>query len=405
MCMFAMVAIHSCQMLEGEGMDGQESGNLQLVVEKKLPGTTRAAGDVNTSDFEVKITNGSGYKAEYVVANLPSAISLTVGEYNVEAHTPGDMQKKMAAPYFKGEEQMSIAAGVTTQTVVNCKQQNSKIQINYGSDFLSTYSEWTITVDDGSNSVLVFDNTEETVNPVYWQFDEGVKALQLNLIAVPNDGGNSIRGRMTITKANASERYDDDNEDYTGGDAIVINIGTVEPTPEEPTTGKGNIKVTVNATFENNDETVLIPVDWEDGGEETTDAPSIVFSSEEVTASATEGPELNATIEASAGLKSIKVKATSTGGFEAAMEDLEESGLRLKTGHELIGDEMLPGIFEGLGVEATMPNEGDKKYVFNIANFYQFLAIYGAGDTTFSIDVTDMERNTTSGSVLVKITE
>lgn len=402
--MFAMMATYSCQMLEGEDVDGKEYGNLQLTVEKKLPGATRANGDVNTSDFEVAITNNSGFKADYVVSNLPNAINLTVGNYNVVAHTPGEIQKKMSVPYFYGEEEMSIEAGLITQTTVKCKQQNSKMQVNFGSDFRETYSSWVVTIDDGNNSVLVFDEKEDTPNTVYWLFDEGVKSLTLNLTATPRGGGNVVKGRMTIDKASAAERYDDDKEEFGGGDAIVINIGLVDPKPE-PTAGKGNIKITVDATFENHDESVEIPVDWQDGDEVKTGAPTIVFTAEEVSATAAGGPELNATIEAASGLKSVKVKAVSTGGFAVAMEDLEESGLRLKTGHELIGDEMLPSVFEGLGVEATMPNEGDKIYVFNIANFYQFLAIYGASETTFHITVTDMEGNVATGSVLVKITE
>lgn len=402
--MFAMMAMPSCQMLEGESVDSKEYGNLQLSVEKKLPAATRAKGDVNSSDFEVTITNNSGFKADYVVSDLPNTINLTVGNYSVVAHTPGEIQKKMSVPYFYGEEQMSIEAGLITQTTVKCKQQNSKMQVNFGSDFRETYSSWIVTIDDGNNSVLVFDEKEDTPNTVYWLFDEGVKTLTLNLTATPRDGGNVVKGRMTISKASAAERYDDDKEEYGGGDAIVINIGLADPKPEL-TTGKGNIKITVDATFENHDESVEIPVGWDEGDEDDKNAPTIVFSSEEVSATAAGGPELNATIKSSLGLASVKVMAVSTGDFAVAMDDLEESGLHLKTGHELIGDEMLPSIFEGLGVEATMPNEGDKNYVFNVANFYKFLAVYGASETTFHIIVTDMEGNKTTGSVLVKITE
>lgn len=407
----AAISISSCQMLEGEDKDDLLYGDLQLKIEKKEPGITRAAGDVNTDDFQVSITNASNYNAEYVVKNIPETITLPVGEYSVSACSPIEFQKKMSEPYFSGTANLTIKDGVTTQTVVNCKQLNSKISVNYGEAFCATYSEWVITIDDGSNTVLLFDNTENNPNTIYWQFGDNVKTLRVNITATPADGSNKVKGSMTITKADATERYDDDNENYSGGDAITLNFGLGDADETITNTGNGNISISVNAKFENFSEMVSIPVVWEDDNTDTDDSESggqtvqdihIVFSANNVSysISAQDAPSsLNAEIETPKGMASTKVKIETTcQAFKAALEDLVDSELNLLNGHELVGDEVLPFVFSSLGLgDIPMPAAGSTSYTFPIATFFPFIEMYMEGYTTadfnFLITVTDQNGN------------
>lgn len=410
----SLMGLSACQMLEGEGEVVTDAGNLDLSVQVNKPMAVRAVGDVDVNDFEVEIASTAvdGYKASCLVKDLPASLSLPVGDFQVTAHTPGESAKRMSEAYYLGERTLSIKNGVTTQAELVCRQVNSKIQVLYGEGFLSAYSQWTITIDDGGTMALVFDQTDQNPQAVYWIFESQVSELTVNFAGVEAATGAPVKGRSKIRKADANEKYDNDNEFFCGGDAIVLNF--VQDMGDIPvTTGSLNgLTITANCTFADEIEEETIPVVWEDDedgdddeNEDNGGKPTISFTAAAVDATAADGPELNADIQASKGIRSILVKAQSTGGFQAAMIDLQESGLNLLEGHELVGDEVLPAVFEGLGVEASMPSEGDTSYLFNIANFYQFLAIYGAGATTFSIVVEDMEGNKAEGSVIVNIME
>lgn len=418
--MIAM-SIVSCQMLDGEDGENKLFGNLQLTVQKKEPGTTRAVGDIDTRDFLVKIADGADYNAQYVVGTMPETMKLPVGNYTVEACSPGELSKTMTAPYYSGKASMEIKDGITTQTVVNCKQQNSKIMVNYGEEFRNAFSEWTITINDGNTMALLFDNTQSTVSPVYCVFDDNVKTLRVNIVATPTDGSNKVKGSLTITKADATEHYDEDNENFSGGDAITLNIGLGNADEPYTPVGNGILSVSANMQFNNYDEAVSIPVVWEgdeqqgtddgDKGQGDGDAISITFSSNDVTYSISKqnAPNpLDALIEAKEGLSSVKVKIETTcSAFEAALADLAESDLHLLTGHELVGDQILPFVFSSLGMgNVSMPEDGATSYTFPIASFYQFIEMYmdGVASADFSFDITVVDKKGSIGTSTLNLT-
>ena len=405
----AIFGLASCQMLENEPESEKTMGQLQLNV--ALPAThTRAV----TDNFQVTISGPNNYSAQYAAATLPQSLALPVGQYTVKAQTPGTLEKVMDHAFYQGSESFEIKSGITTQTEVICKQLNIQVQMRYGKEFTDTYKSWMVTIEDGANSVLSFTEANPAPAPIYWNVGETVEKFTINIEAQPKAAGaNPVKGRMSITKSDASEDYEGDSDYYKGGDIIQINLTQgegdtpVDPVEPENTTVALGLSIKTDLTFAYTEETVSIPVIWEkpEPAPDVKGAPTIVFTAPSVEATAENGPALSATIKADAGLKSILVKAVSDGGFQAAMEDLEDSGLHLVTGHELVADELLPGVFSGLGIEAEMPQSGDKEYIFNIANFYKFMAIYGTGTTTFSIVVTDMDGQTAEGSVVVTIKE
>lgn len=408
-------------MLEGEqGLsNNSDCGKLQLTIQTPAKLESRAAGQIDTDNFEVTITGTGNFTRNFTASQLSTGVDLPVGEYNVQANTPGSLEKIMDHAYFLGSNTVTVKKDLTTQAEILCKQQNVMLKLNYGAEFINAYRSWNITIDDGAESVIVFDEQEENPAARYWLLGEGTTVLTVNLTAQPNDeNANVVKGRMTLRKADAEIVYDDDDEAYKGGDSVVINVTLNNgDAPEEEHFGALGITISSNLTFANTNETVKIPVVWEsdpiedpeetpeEGGDETHDLPAIVFTASSVEVVDGNGPELNATITADAGLKSIKVKAVSSGGFQDTLEDLESEGLSLLSGHELVGDQLLPGLFETLGADAAMPSEGDKTYVFNITNFYNLIGMYGPSTTTFSIVVTDMDGNEVNGSVQVIIVE
>ena len=240
--------------------ESYEMGALELDVTVKQPvSNSRAESTVATNDFPVVIQGTSTgiedvTKEFATLDEVPESIEVPVGKYNVSSHTPGELKKKMDAPYYKGDTDISVSKDIQAVANVICKMANSRIQINYGEDFKSSFQSWTITVDDGSNSALTFTDKDENPAPVYWLFDEGVKSITVNITAITNDE-NKIKDRRVFTKSDASEEYEDVGDAFTGGDAIEIDMGAIE-------TSTGNvtgITIEANITFENHEENVEIP--------------------------------------------------------------------------------------------------------------------------------------------------
>ena len=219
---FVLVGICSCTKddeLAGKG----DSGLLSLNVEAVLPKVTR--GPVETNDFVVVIagktgSNTASISKQYVVSELPEELRLPVGDYTVSAHSPEELTKQMNAPYYGGSVDVNIMKDVTSQTEVKCKIKNTKIQLVYSSDFLAHFSDWTITIDDGSNSVISFNNSlGNNPKPFYYYLgEEGTSKLIVNISATTKDGKKITDSRI-ITKNQVDESYQDDNSNFVGGDA------------------------------------------------------------------------------------------------------------------------------------------------------------------------------------------
>lgn len=377
--------------------ESYEMGALELDVTVKQPvSNSRAESTVATNDFPVVIQGTSTgiedvTKEFATLDEVPESIEVPVGKYNVSSHTPGELKKKMDAPYYKGDTDISVSKDIQTVANVICKMANSRIQINYGDDFKSSFQSWTITVDDGSSTALTFTNENENQAPVYWLFDEGVKSITVNIIAIKNDG-NPIRDRRVFTKSDASEDYEDVGDEFVGGDAIEIDMGAIE-------TSTGNVTgITINAniTFENHEDNVEIPtIDEEENGsneggdegetpEEPTEDLSVTCVDDNGTDLFEQGvqftsqsgsyPSTNINISAKNGLKSLKVTIISGNeGFDGAVEEfgLTDLDLLSEKGKEL------EQILISFNVSIPMPVEGCTEYNFPVGKFYSMMDTYG----------------------------
>lgn len=400
--------------------ESYEMGALELDVTVKQPvSNSRAESAVATNNFPVVIQGTSegieDVKKEFnTVDEVPESILVPVGKYNVSSHTPGELEKKMDAPYYKGDTDISVSKDIQTVANVICKMANSRIQINYGDDFKSSFKSWTITVDDGSSTALTF--TNENQAPVYWLFDEGVKSITVNIVAIKNDG-NKIRDRRVFTKSDASEDYEDVGDEFVGGDAIEIDMGAIE-------TSTGNvtgITIEANITFENHEDTVDIPtVDEDDSDESTEPTPTpdegnvTLNLPDDVTYSISAGDapaSADAYIASEAGLDKIVVTIVAgNDAFQAILVDLTMDGqsfLSENGGVDLINNSDFGNLVSTVGSEA--PTDGCKEYTFPIGAFFTFLDMTGATDPgkshEFHITVTDKEGNEKTGVFKVTINE
>lgn len=394
-----------------------EMGALELDVTVKQPvSNSRAESDVPTNNFPVVIQGTSedieDVKKEYnTVDEVPETIQLPVGNYNVSSHTPGELQKKMDAPYYAGNTDITVTKDIETVANVVCKMANSRIQVNYGDEFKTSFKSWTITVDDGSETALTFTNEDENPAPVYWLFGENVKSITVNITATTTSGS-TVKDRRVFTKSDASENYEDVGDAFTGGDAIEINMGVTESTTGNVT----GITINANITFENHEDTVDIPtidepqepIEPTPEGEVTLNLPADVTYS----ISAGDAPaSADAYIASEAGLDKIVVTIVAgNDAFQAILVDLAMDGqsfLSENGGVDLIDNADFGNLVSTVGSEA--PTDGCKEYTFPIGTFFTFLDMTGATDPgkshEFHITVTDKNGEEATGVFKVTINE
>ena len=416
----------------GDGSEKAGTGRMALDVSLLEPQSTRAESPV--TNYPVTVYNAAGDVVKFynTVADVPESEVLSVGNYVVESHTPGGIEKKMEYPYYEGTKDMEIQAGLTSDVKVVCKMQNSKITVQYDGKFLTAFREWTITLNDGSDMALSFIQTDGNFpRPVYWWFKEEdqVEKLILNFRAVTVNGDN-VAYATAISKQDPTStetQYDDDRTYFAGGDAIVLKFTAVEDTKGTVT----GIEVKATVTFTETDETIDLDVTDKGGftpggddnpnnpgdgkddptptpgeGEITLDLPGLIkLTYFDFTADPTQGDTY---IAAEKGLKSIMVRIESD-NEEDMIESLKEitanpdyNGLDFLSGAEVVGNENIVRLFQDLGKNLSVPNEGDKEYLFPIGNFFSLLCVI-KGEHTFILNVTDMEGSSKSGQVVVTV--
>lgn len=412
---FFGIGVSSCVNEEFPTTDAKQ-GSVSLDVDHLKPSATRA---IETADFPVAIYDAEGNKevASYDKASLvPKQIKMSVGNYYAVAHTPGVMDKIMDKPYYSGRDDFEILPNINTVSTVVCRMANGSFKINFSDDFAGSFTNWTISIDDGTSSAIIYTFAKDGWTPpvTYMAFEEKVEVLNVNFTGITTSG-NRIAASNKLTKKAASEQYDSDNPYFSGGDAIEIEFRPVESTEGDIT----GITLKADIQFEESEEDFEMEVedntsaggDDEGGNEDTpgeggdSDAIILDLPSDMIVSGETD-PSLGDTYIASEnGLKSITVKISSTseemiGSLALLSENYE--GVDFLKGTEVVDNQGLVTLFtEGLGQELSVPSQGDKEYTFPIGNFFNLLAFL-PGEHTFTLTITDMNGNTKNG--ILKLT-
>jgi hypothetical protein len=408
---FVGLGLSSCVSEELSAEDARK-GSMSLTVDKLEPSATRA---VETADFPVAIfslSDNQEYASYEKVSLVPKQIKMPVGMYYAEAHTPGEFLKYMTAPYYAGREEFEILQATNTHTKVTCRMANGSITVRFSDEFLTAFSDWTITIDDGAESALVYTREKDGTEPetTYMRFEENNDVLNVNFKG-KTQNGNSINASNKLTKKAADEQYDSDDTNFSGGDLIVIYFNPVEGTDGDIT----GITLNADIAFDDNETEGDFEIGVEDnteeeGGEDTpgegggdSDAITLKLPADMI-ASATTDPSLGDTYIASEnGLKSIVVKVSTTSDeMVSSLQDLYDNyGVNFLGGTEVVGNKKMVELFSELGQPLAVPAEGDTEYTFPIGNFFTLLAFL-PGEHTFTLTITDMEGNTKDG--ILKLT-
>ena len=437
-----LVGLTSCK----EKFDNnEETGSFVVSIEAKDPEkhgdkvAARASG-ISASDFPVSIMGQKGTPVEDVTREFPSVSSLPakpillpIGQYVVAAHTPGNLEKQMKHPYFAGEKAIDILKNVTTTTKVVCKMKNSKIQLTYQDDFKESFTDWHITIDDGTGSVMVFTEKELNPEPIYYHFGEnGAEFLTMNVRAKTTTG-NTVVKMVRLSKADADESYEEDTPNFTGGDGLKLDM-TLGQNPE----GDLQIKVNVNIQFSNHDDDWDINVNDKEqdlpnnddafvpgggdsgnggnggGGESSSDIALNLPAdfSYSLSGNPAKPGSANAVFSTPKGLKSAVVKIiTNNDGFKTTLETAAfDTPGALLAGAELIGNQGIQKLFtdmgltDGSGQPKTTPKKGDTEYTFPLSTFFTFLDMF-TGTHQFQLTLQDNAGGSITKTLTITITE
>lgn len=411
---FVGIGMSSCVNEEFPTIDSRQ-GSVSLDVDHLKPSATRA---VETADFPVAIYALEGDKevASFDKASLvPKQIKMSVGNYYAVAHTPGVMDKIMDKPYYSGRDDFEILPNINTVSTVVCRMANGSFKISFSSDFSQAFTSWTVSIDDGTSSAIIYTYEKDGWTPpvTYMAFEENVEVLNVNFTGITKSG-NRIATSNKLTKKAASEQYDSDNPYFSGGDAIEIEFRPVESTEGDIT----GITLKADIQFEESEENFEMEVEdntsgGNEGGEGGEDTPGEGGDSEAITLNLPQDmtvgmdtdPSLGDTYIASEnGLKSISVKMSSTSeDMISSLQGLSENynGVDFINGAEVVGNQEMVRLFSELGQTLDVPAEGDTEYTFPIGNFFTLLAFL-PGEHTFTLTITDMNGNTKDG--ILKLT-
>lgn len=414
----AILSLASCEMkneLTGSLVDKQDMGSVELGISVKQPvSQTRAEETVATNNFPVTIQGTSAETAdvlkEYATLDeVPSTISVPVGNYTVSSHTPGELQKKMENPYYAGSTDITVSKGITSEVNVVCRMANSRIQMKYGDDFKAAFSTWTITVDDGTETALSYTESDLNPAPVYWYFGDNITSITVNIKAVTTKG-NTVTERRVFQKKDAAEQYEEVGDVFTGGDALEINMGTVESSTGELT----GITITANITFENESESVEIPTtNPDEGGDSGTEPPtgdginitepagnSFLTDGVDINNGAFPDKEIKILMSVPDGIQNLYVKVETTNSvFEGMVAGM---GLTAENGLDLTSQE---AIDQALGNLFPLPEAGQTNYSFTLSETLLYLLKDFDGEHQFMLTVIDKNNQQASATLTVRVTK
>ncbi len=405
----SVVALTSC-VSENLDFGNDEMGVLALSVDIAQP-QSRAITEVTSYPVVIYDAEGNVKFSYNSVEEVPATIRTGVGNYTAESHTPGGLEKKMSYPYYKGTKNFEILPNTKSEVEVTCTMQNSQIVVNYNGDFMDVFTSWEITLSDGDGAALSFTNTSSSAPVYYWFGENGAEELTLNFRGTTADGS-TVVARNTLTPSQASSGYDNDQENFCGGETLTLNF-----TPAESEDGSiSSVTINANVTFTETNETVDVVVvdksNMDDPGNDPTPGPgpgddgSIILNlPQNMTVNAATDKSLGDTyIKCDNKIKSIKVAIVSTSDeMIESLNDLNTNyGVNFISGAEIVDNQSVVQLFNDLNQPLSVPSLGDTDYTFPIGNFFGLLGFL-SGQHTFNMVVEDMEGHTKNGVLVLTV--
>lgn len=386
------------------GVDVDDKTNVVVTKAEATEGDEEQGSSVDPADFPVCFTlkTNESYSQEFIYSDIKGeTVELPIGTYEVVSHTPGEMAKQMSAPYYKGSSELTVAKELTQKAKITCTMQNTRILVVYPEDFIAAFSEWTITIDDGTENTLtfVYNSENKDLNPaaVYWAIAENCSSLSISIKAKTISGA-TVSETRSITKPTGAS-----DTNWVGGDALTITMKPIENNAG----GVSGITIDVSAFFETEkDEVVEVPIEDEDNTEtptdpdegedgDTTDGPTITMPNNgliEYTQGSIPTDPANIEILAPAKFKSVVVQIK--GGNTAFASTIAALSIQLDTGRDIMtlsaGDETESFV---IGLLGGVPTTDDTDYQLNMAQFIGMMDGFGPTSVNDDIDGNDLDAH------------
>ncbi len=367
---------------------------------------TRAS---EVSDFEITILDADGISYKYYekYSEMPEVVTLPVGDYSVEAASPGLEDAAWDAPYYFGSEGFTIEKNrLTVVENLTCELANIMVRVGYTDDMYALLGEdvvVTVTIGDGT---LEFPATDTTATG-YFKSIEDENVMVAVLSGTVN--GQPVKSAQAFADVKAGEYrrilysftpVDDENNDENGivvvngadfvvdgtcdvvdfGDiVVVVPEGEIEDTPEASPSDGGTTDGGGDGGDDNPGEQVgnapiIYGVDFDIDSPVYTDETSTVVVK----------------IYAENTLEDVSIVIEST---TLTPEELESVGMvaefTLANPGENKRGESLADALSGLGFPVEDEVVGHTEITFDVSQFMTLIQILGSGTSMFHITPID----------------
>lgn len=234
---------------------------LESVYNGNKPGVF-SSEDVNINNYTLFVYDKNGVEQESgLVSELGKngvvSFTLSEGEYIIKAYNyDGSNINVSEKPYFMGGNTMTIKAGTTTNTDIQCKLQNIEVAFSLGQSFKDKFKDdYSFIVDNGDN-VSVTINKDNVDKKYYLKVPQDKSALNVSVKATTKSTElaqeQPIQRTYKITKPADVEG----GMTLAAGDAFLINI-----TEDGATSSSIDFTMSVDFSFNGVEEVINIPVE------------------------------------------------------------------------------------------------------------------------------------------------
>lgn len=236
---YSLVGLYSCHN-EDNGMYNKGKLKFQMETDTTLVNSSsdKSSRSNHFSDFEdpktykVVISQNSEVVAEFdSYEEMPEEIELEEGQYSIEASKGTETTAAFESPYFSGKQDFTIVKEKTTPVEVTASLQNSLVTVDYSSDFIETYKDYTLSFKTNKmQNPLIYDEMESRA--MYFQADAAGTKLTIGMSLVNVYGKEVEYTASTTIKpkqwSKLTVRTDGNGLNGIALD-VILNDGTKEP--------------------------------------------------------------------------------------------------------------------------------------------------------------------------------
>lgn len=183
--------------------------------------------------FSLNIINAKSGEKHFVqdyrsLATEP--LKLSSGTYNITAFSGETANAAWDTPVYSGNTTITIKPEQVNTANITCSLANTMVTISLPEDIDKNFSDYMVTVDNGSGSPLVFSKSAGNISSTAYFAVTGKLSWTMNL--KNNDGMSYSTGKITRDNVKPGQHYNlvftmGEAEDILGGAALRISVDDV----------------------------------------------------------------------------------------------------------------------------------------------------------------------------------